>query len=208
MSMRRSNYEAERTKMMPGDILAFGGKSLISGAIKLGTLSAVSHIAVVMQTRLLDKDSGRYFNMLIESTGEKGVATAMARQVVQSYEGDVWWLPLDRKKRQAQFKPKRFFDFLLKQEGKGYDVPQAIKSALDGPLELMHAQEDFNRFFCSELAAGALEAGRMTSELNASEVTPIDLCRWAIYESEYVQLKGRSREIKRYNRMDPALWRE
>ena len=74
--------------------------------------------------------------------------------------------------------------------------------------------EDFSRFFCSELAAAALEEAGMVPRLNASEVTPIDLCQWAIYEPTYHQLfwdeqaLPEQREIKRYNSYDPALWAE
>uniref|UniRef100_UPI0040568201 hypothetical protein n=1 Tax=Candidatus Electronema sp. TaxID=2698783 RepID=UPI0040568201 len=42
----------------------------------------------------------------------------------------------------------------------------------------------------------------MTGPVNASEVTPVDLCRWRIY-----QLKGDSQKrISRFNTASPADW--
>ena len=43
--------------------------------------------------------------------------------------------------------------------------------------------------------------------MNASEVTPIDLCRWNIYEDDYYVLKGDvQKEISRFNRLNPSDW--
>ncbi len=78
------------------------------------------------------------------------------------------------------------------------------------PLKLHgpgYNREGFNRFFCSELVAAGLEMAGVTGPVNASEVPPIDLCRWNIYDPTYYQLKGdRSKAISRYNTLDPAAW--
>jgi hypothetical protein len=93
-------------------------------------------------------------------------------------------------------------------------MPQAIKSALDAldkvPLvgNLTHNAEDFSRFFCSELVAAALEAAGAISHINASEVTPIDLCSFALFENDYYQLKGNRKEIRGYNATSPTGWGE
>jgi len=67
-------------------------------------------------------------------------------------------------------------------------------------------REDFDKFFCSELVAAGLEIGRVLPEINSSEVTPIDLCRFDIFAPDYYQLQGDRREISRYSSMDPASW--
>jgi hypothetical protein len=109
---------------------------------------------------------------------------------------------------------KKFYDFLIHQERKEYDMPQAVKSALDAfdrvPLvgRATHNQEDFSRFFCSELVAAALEVAGAIKSINASEVTPIDLCTFALYEDDYYQLKGDRKEIRGYNSTDPTGWGE
>lgn len=78
---------------------------------------------------------------------------------------------------------------------------------MNGPF---YNKEDFSRFFCSELVAAGLERAGVTGSVNASEVTPIDLCRWSIYEDDYYLLKpdtdGAKPVITRHNRMDPSGW--
>ena len=68
--------------------------------------------------------------------------------------------------------------------------------------------EDLSSLFCSELVAAALEACGVIAHLNASEVTPIDLCRFAIYQSDYYQLKGEDTPIQGYNTLSPEGWGE
>ena len=109
-----------------------------------------------------------------------------------------------------------FYEFLFNQakERKPYDTPQAIQSALDVMDELPwgghgpgYNREDFSKFFCSELVAAGLEVAGSVGKINASEVTPIDLCRWNIYESVYYQLKGKKKKkISHFNSRDPAHW--
>ena len=109
---------------------------------------------------------------------------------------------------------QHFFDFLLHQERKEYDMPQAIMSAIDfldgvntGFVTTRNA-EDFTRFFCSELAAAALEASGAIRNINASEVTPADLCRFSIYDNTYYQLKGADEFIGGFNTLEPENWGE
>lgn len=109
---------------------------------------------------------------------------------------------------------QKFYDFLIHQERKEHDMPQAIKSALDAldniPVigNATHNLEDFARFFCSELVAAGLEAAGAISSINASEVTPIDLCSFCLFEADYYQLKGDRKEIRGYNAIDPTGWGE
>ena len=93
-------------------------------------------------------------------------------------------------------------------------MPQAIKSAVDALDSLpfgIHGpgfnKEDFSKFFCSELVCAGLEAADAVDTVNASEVTPIDLCRWNIYKNTYYQLKGdKNNKISRYNTASPSDW--
>ncbi|WP_222937587.1 hypothetical protein [Spartinivicinus ruber] len=93
-------------------------------------------------------------------------------------------------------------------------MPQAIKSALDlldtlpfGMHGIGYNKEDFSKFFCSELLGAGLEVAGTVGSINASEVTPIDLCRWKIYQDTYYQLKGnKSKKISRFNTASPLDW--
>jgi hypothetical protein len=208
--MKVESYEQSRPSMMPGDVIAFGGRGSFSELIKFTTRSAVSHVGVILQTKVTSDTTSRYFNQIIESTGD-GVQIYRASERIRKYDGDVWWLP---RRREGAFDLKMFYDFLFSKQGFEYDFSQAAKSAVDildnSPLgrATTYNREDFEKFFCSELVAAGLEAAGLVRNINASEVTPIDLCRWRIYEPDYVYLWGPGDPvpITRYNTADPAGW--
>ena len=217
--MERMEYGEARSLMKPGDVIAFGGKGHFSELVKFATRAEVSHVGVILQTRIVDDDTGRFFNQIIESTSShnyNGVVVSRLSERLETYEGEIWWLPLDETLRRDRFDSVGFYNFLFNQARarKGYDVPQALKSAVDTLDQLpfgLHGpgfnKEDFSRFFCSELVAAGLEAAGSVGTVNASKVTPIDLCRWRIYADVYYQIKGEpDRTISRYNTLDPALW--
>lgn len=221
MSAKQMTYEGARKLMQPGDVIAFGGKGHFSEIIKFATFSAVSHVGVILQTRIPEDSRGRFFNQIIESTslhGFNGVHVSRFSDRLNTYEGEVWWLPLKKEIRERSFDQERFFNFLFNQakERKPYDMEQAVKSSLDlvdqlpfGMKGPTYNTEDFSKFFCSELVAAGLEAARAVDTVNASEVTPIDLCRWNIYEDNYYQLRGESsKRISRFNTLSPSYWSE
>lgn len=214
--VKLDNYQNVRDKMKPGDIIAFGGNSLFSRWTKLTTRSAVTHIAIVMQTTMRDGNDGRYFNQVMEATvynGKKGVMTNRLSDRLRDYDGDIWWLPLGESAR-TDFEQNKhnFFNFMFAQDGKAYDVLQLFGSAVDTlddhPLfgKLTYNQEDFSSWFCSELVAEGLEKAGVVENVNASEVTPIDICRFSIFAPQYVQLKGEQRKIVGFNSKDANNW--
>lgn len=219
MTVKQKDYSEARLEMKPGDVIAFGGKSHFSEIIKFATRSDVSHVGVILQTQVVDDSSSRYFNQIIESTslhGFNGVSISRFSDRLNAYDGDLWWLPLKKEIRESNFDQANFYEFLFNQakERKGYDMPQAIKSAIDvldelplGDFRPGYNREDFSKFFCSELVAAGLEKAGAVGSVNASEVTPIDLCRWNIYDDTYYLLKGTPKNnISRYNTLSPAAW--
>lgn len=219
MSLKKKSYDQIRSKMKPGDVIAFSGKKGFSEIIKWATRSEVSHVGVILQSKLWynEKSQAGFFNQIIESTslnGFSGVTITRLSDRVRTYDGEMWWLPLSNASRQ-KLKLKKFFDFLIHQRGKQYDVPQAIRSGLDTldgiPVigKATHNMEDFSQFYCSELVAAGLEEGCVIDTINASEVTPIDLCRFNIYCNNYVQFKGdKEKRINGFNSVDPSGWGE
>lgn len=200
--MQEISYTEARGAMRPGDILAFGGKGGFSTLIKRFTFSPVSHVGAVLQTRMTSETNGRYFNNIIESTslGEfNGVQVNRVSERLRDYDGEVWWLPLKDTLRQFCFDESAYFDFMFASDRKPYDTAQAVLSALD---LIPDSKEDYDKFFCSELVAASLQAAG-TVVVNSSEVTPIDLCQWDIYESEYYLLKGDHKEIPKWNTRSP-----
>jgi hypothetical protein len=213
MSWNKVSYPQVRSKMRPGDVIAFGGKGHFSEVIKWATRASVSHVGVILQSKLYYENTPQkgFFNQIIESTslnGFSGVAITRLSDRIHRYDGEIWWLPLGGTAR-SRLKLKKFFDFCLHQKGKPYDLPQAIKSAVDAldqvPLlgGVTYNPEDFSRFFCSELVAAALENGGVIKTINASEVTPVDVCMFCLYTADYYQLKGAKKEIRGYNSLDP-----
>ncbi len=105
-----------------------------------------------------------------------------------------------------------FFDFMQKQDGKPYDIQQLFGSAIDvtdqHPIlsRLTYNQENYNRWFCSELVAAGLKSAGVISGVNASETTPIDVCRFDIFENRYVQLKGKNKMINGFNTQSADNW--
>jgi len=223
MVVRRVSYPEIRSQILSGDVIAFGGTSVASRLVRLVTRSRVSHVGVVLQGRARFAPGDRYYNLLAEATVDRGFVGVRQRRLsaaLSTYPGDVWWLPLDRQLRRRRFDETAFCEFLLAQEGKPYDFSQAAASALDwneaapgGRLGIFHNQEDLTRLFCSELVAAALERAGLVGPINASEVSPVDLCRWRIYQDELYLLKQADPQapppgITLYNRLDPALWSE
>lgn len=214
MTVEQISYEKARSRMRAGDVIAFGGKGEFSEIIKLATFSDVSHVGVILQTQVKNDSDDHFFNQIIESTslnGFNGVNISRFSDRLQTYEGELWWLPLSEVVRE-KINIKKFYDFLFNQakQRKPYDMPQAIKSALDALDSFTgstYNTEDFSKFFCSELVASGLEVGGAVGSVNTSEVTPIDLCMWNIYSENYYQLKGdKNKKIKRYNTLSPSGW--
>lgn len=218
MSRKIAKYQDIRDQMKPGDIIAFSGKEgeFFSDVIKWATRAAVSHVGIVLHSKLVidNKAVGDYYNQIIESTtlnGFSGVTISRLSDRVASYDGEMWWLPLSDAARQ-KLDLNKFYEFLFRQDRKPYDLSGAIKSGLDKMDKmfgsLTYNIENFSAFFCSELAAAGLEAGEVIKSLNASEVTPIDLCMFKIYQPDYSQLIGGDKDIRGYNTLDPEGWGE
>lgn len=179
--MINKRYSDIRDKIQPGDLIAFGGMGWASKIIKWKTGSNVSHVGVA--SHMNDKH-GRM--MIMESTsldGKKGVQMNRLSKRVEQYNGHVWWFPLSEEARK-KLSLVAFWKFLWAQDGKKYDYLQAPMSAT-----LFWAREDFGKLFCSELVAGAYEASGILPNINASEITPDDLCRMKIYRKHYTQIK-------------------
>lgn len=216
MTLHRALYPEVRDKMRPGDIIAFGGRSRFSELIKFSTRSAVSHVAMVFQSQMLHDRKQRYFNQVMEATTWQQFSGVMINRLserVTAYNGEVWWLPLsDSAREQFDIGQEACFEFALSQQRKPYDLPQALKSAVDvndnGCLidRLTRNDEDFSSFFCSELCSAMLEAASVLPTVNASEITPIDLCRFSIFADKYIQLKGDDKTIRGFNSVCPTSW--
>ncbi|RDV24333.1 hypothetical protein DXV75_14020 [Alteromonas aestuariivivens] len=202
--------------VQPGDIIAFGGYSPFSLWAKLTTLAVVTHVAIVIEPQPEDETGHRFCNRIMEATdygGKRGVMTNQLSERVSQYDGDIWWLPLSPVAR-ARFEnnKREFYKFMLRQKNKGYDILQLFGAAVDfldtTPMlgQLTFNKQDFSSWFCSELIAEGLRAAGVVRDINASEVTPIDICRFAIFNDTYVQIKGQWKPITGFNSEQPSGW--
>lgn len=204
--MKERDYEEIRDRMRPGDIVAFGGKGIISNGIKIVTGCNVSHVAMVLSSSQLAEMP---MVLLAESTslgdGFAGVQFNRLSDRLRGYEGEVWWLPLNKVVRGCLDIPK-LAAFLVSQKGKKYDALQALGSGVDIEVfghEILENNEDLSKLFCSEYNTAAfednfgmrqfmLDAGRSAwtfFDINASEQTPFDVVKFPIYQDP-VQICG------------------
>lgn len=217
MQLSRSTYHQIQQFITPGDIIAFGGSSIFSRIVKYATRSTVTHVAMVLDVQHRHHGHRATVHNIIEAARVNGRAEVMVNRLcnrVEAYPGEVWWLPLNRAaKNKLTVNQSSWYRFLHQQLAKPYDIRQALRSALDTPKSLerwpslTRNTEDFRKFFCSELIAEALQRATIIPPVNASEVTPIDICRPAIFRSsKAVQLKGNSLAITGFDSLCPLTW--
>ena len=99
MAVKPILYEEARKQMKAGDVIAFSGKGDFSEIIKWATRSSVSHVGIILQSKLLigDKIQDGMFNQIIESTtlnGFSGVTISRLSDRLDTYDGEIWWLPI------------------------------------------------------------------------------------------------------------------
>ena len=176
----------EKRILKPGDVIAFGGHSPLSGVIKGFTDSNVSHMGIVSQ-------GGTPEEAKIAEAVEEGVVInqPLGEYLAcgkysgsDGYNGDIWWLPLNKESRNRFDKYKtKFRQFLDKVKGKEYSIWEAAKAGIFDKLGIQQDIDSQIYFFCSELVAGCLrETSVITKDINPSEIIPQTVCEWAIYK--------------------------
>ena len=183
-------YSGVRSLILPGDVVAFAGNSLISKIVQLATRSVVSHCAIVLEIEI-EKPERRV--MLLEATSLGGYPYAQITPLsfhVDHYDGSLWWLPLSKPVR-ARFDVSAFEPWALSQVGKPYSFLGSVEVVLDDWFDHHPPEErdDFARLFCSEATASGLEVGGAIEKIDASTLSPKDVLALGIYERA-VQLRG------------------
>lgn len=204
-----TTLEDELNALRLGDVVAFGGDTVVAKTVKEATNSPVSHVGIVVpmfpSTSLVTRGRSVPGEMLIlESVGIGTVLRRLTRRV-NTFHGRVWILPLSEESRK-RMNAADLFSFLMSQEGKPYDVGGAVWSQV---LRWFgkRPEEDLARIFCSELIAGAYVVSGVLPVVNVSAARPIDLCRMDVWGPRYFQVKGASQDIPGYNGTEAAKWR-
>lgn len=139
--------------------------------------------------------------VLIESTilsDKKGVQVNWASERIADYPGRVYGFPLSAES-QRKFDVTRFTEFMLSIIGRPYDKV-LIAHLLFDKFNVVPSREDWDAMICSEcVAAGYKVGGILPANLNSSEVTPQRLPEFRLWAADYFQLRGKPKDIKRYN---------
>jgi ASC-1-like (ASCH) protein len=67
MTVEQIFYDEARKQMKPGDVIALGGKGNFSEIIKFAPFADVSHVGVIFQTKVVEDDTDRFFNLMTSS---------------------------------------------------------------------------------------------------------------------------------------------
>lgn len=207
--MLHLTYQSIRPTIRPGDIVAFGGVGTFSKIIKIFTRSKVSHVGIVMETKMLLEEGAQQGKIvhIIESTtlssnGKKGVqinALSDRLSEIESSGGSAWILPL-REDVRNEVDWKKFFDICWAERGRAYNMPAAILAGLPLPRFFTRSAK-----FCSQLVIYTLKmsgVSRLQKVLPAS-VNPQELCEMNLYSEDYSQVVGKRAEIRNYNSKSP-----
>ncbi len=204
MSMLKVRYKKVRSELRPGDVIGFNGRGPVSWLIRKGA-GIPTHLALVV-TPLDSTHQQRV--QLIESTslslpGKKrfiGVQRTYLSDRLMTYKGEIWWFPLS-KWAKALINGCVMEDVLDRYEGVKYDFWQAFREGWSKVLpRLFPVSESANHVYCSELVAFVFkELGILPEKLNPSCISPAELVSLGIFSGTYYQLKGKSKQIPRYN---------
>lgn len=210
----RQRFEEHRVAMQPGDVIAFGGSGMMSRLISAASGSTVSHAAMISRAGV--NGTGP---MLLESTYRDGQVAALRgvgehrfEDVLDVYQGNVWWLPLKAGVPRVPpgFLNDAFERVLHEMVGRPFDEvwgPMSVFSDLWDRMSSVEEgffAEDTDRFFCSEIVIYALEQAGVLRDVHFSRHSPKDLCEWNIYDGRCIQLKGdQAVAIPRFNSADP-----
>lgn len=214
--MDRISAEDVCARVQPGDVIAFGGSGWVSELIKLSMRAPVSHTGVILTGR----SAGRADPEFVESTmyRERGqlrlrVRIASFQSVWRTYQGTAWWLPLRNCVRTEALDAARFDSFLRGHRGMPFDLPggagillremwEQVRDLIvgDDQESFLQRDRDLQFFFCSELVAAAFQDAGLAPRVSPNDVSPIDLCRWNMYDATYFQRAGdKKTEIPGYS---------
>ncbi len=193
--------------MRAGDVLAFSGNAFGSKLIQFFTKSPISHVAIVSEN-----GGGKEYVEANNILKKVGVYRFPAEKL-EEYNGRVWLLPLSSSAHKRMNKTI-LENYLFQQANFAFDTFGSIRSAevllplipvLRNRIRIVY-QEDLSKLFCSEFIAAAFRTSGVIKNINASEVTPADLCRFSIYEASYFQILGSHLEIPDFNMTSPELF--
>lgn len=217
-----SNYNSVREQLRPGDLITFGGEGMFSSVIKIATgiteglfrPSPASHSAAVIEMQMSIPEEGGAQEgkvvWIIESTtlyknkttgaSEKGVYPRRLSDRVEEYNGNVWAAFLrDEFRKQVDW--NKYMDLAWRQKGKGYNMVGAVLAGGWIPVPTAWS----GTLFCSQLVVWLLkECGvKELAKVLPEAVNPQELAEMNLWDPVYYQLKGKRKELPRFNSKAP-----
>jgi len=217
------NYFTKQTKYLAGDVLLFAGKSNLSKVIAFATNSPFSHAGILWDENIVfeaEIATGVTATSALERVfnyeGEvwhlplrRATYSLFQKQKFQAY--------LNSQKNRGGYDFQTLARLIIqKLKEKGIVVPAELEQiqsisqetfalflskawVSQNSLSLLSNQE-ISLFTCSSLVAQALiEGGILPTSIRASDVTPMDLCNFFIYEKNYNKLKSKNSLPVTYN---------
>lgn len=193
MSMILSSLDRIRSRVHTCDTFVYGARRGPAQWIESFTDSDQSHVSkAVAHGALLQ---------VVEATA-KG---AKVRLFSKNWEkaADVWWLPVRRLwLKDGTYNVDAELAFLA--DVCERQVPYDFAALRPRVWKKGRPPEDYSRLYCSELSAlGFRRAGVYGG---TAELTPVEICRLAVYEPDYYCIKWDEegpKEIEGYNTVDP-----
>ena len=191
-----------------GEIIAVNGKGWLSILIKFFS-TGISHVEILAVNPKSEQ---------IESfsADAKGARFKPIKDVVIETAGDIYYLELRNEVRE-KLDVVRFGETIIALDGVPYDMLHFIGVAIDDEhidwlsmfkrvpgwliktlKGVFQNTETKNKIVCSGASAWGLKNG-LGLGINASEESPIDICRYNIYKKPYKILKGKDRGISKFN---------
>ena len=198
------------SKMHVGDIVAVSGKGFLSTLIKLFSFG-ISHVEIIAVNAATGKRE-------CFSADQYGARFKPLENVVRDTKGSIYYLPLRDDVRakldidkinetMAELAQKEVpYDFLhfvgvaiddhhIDALGVFSKIPKWIFGSLKGAFQ---NTETMTKVVCSGACAWGFKMG-LGIDVNASEESPLDICRYNLYKAEPLVLKGKAKNISKYN---------
>jgi hypothetical protein len=188
-----SSYESVRSRIKPGDVIAFSGQDLPAQVVKVATQSPYVHVAIVTW---VDQRADRNNGILIAEshvdaslpsvgTGDRclGVQFQWLNDRMDTQPPPIWWMPLKLPLAAESLAQMQCWLQQVEDQKTPYDFKQAIGAGLVSLKMGISNRDDASALFCSELVTRSLQiAGVVDAKINASEQIPANVVQFDCFE--------------------------
>ncbi len=188
---RVTTYQEIRSRIKPGDVIAFSGKDIPSGVVKLATQSCYVHVAIVVwcdRKNILIAESHVDWSLPSVGTGDRGLGVQLQwlDDRIATQNAPIWWAALKKPLEESGLSRMRQWVQDIENQKIPYDFVQAIGVGLEF-VGLKVNQQDDRAYFCSELVTCALQlAGAVDKTLNPAQQTPAHVMGFDCFEGAIV----------------------